>query len=667
VNDRNHRSDQEDPPDLEPLEPFEDGYNRRTILAALFVGFVMLPGSIYLSLVMGEAPGGAAQWVTVILFVEVAKRSLVTLKRQELLLIYLIAGTMIAPGVIMGAAGLTLSGGAFAEPIWRQFLVRSPQAEAFGLTHEIPAWIVPPAGADSLVRRTFFSADWMIPIVVLLIHQLLFRVNSLSMSYGLYRITSDIERLEFPMAPVAAEGATALADSSGKKETWRWRLFGAGAMIGLAYGFVYVAIPTFTGIVLTQPLALIPIPYLDFTERIGSFMNGSMFGIYTDLGLIFVGFVLPFRVVAGMFCGSMVSKFILPPFLVKAGIITTWRDGMEARPTEIAQSVDLYISVSIGLGLVVALLGIGAVLRTYLGKGGGGKQFGRTPKEARGRGEYSLRRTFLWWALSSLAYVVLCVILVPDFPVWILVVFGFVLSPVLSYMSARMTGITGSPMGVDFPLIREGSFILSGHRGADIWFAPIPYFNHGSAAQSWRMLELTRTKFVSMIKMTVLAFFLTLITSFLFWSLIWKMGPIPSSTYPFVQKMWPYFAKYKALWATSTLGDGQNWMIESITLGKVAAGFGAGWLVYGVTTLIGIPSTFFYGVVGGSALWPHYAIVLFIGALLGKYFFAKKFGEENWKKFTPVLAAGYYCGIGLIGMVAAAFALIGKAVSPLVF
>lgn len=666
MNEKKPTDHPESVPEVEPLEPFEDGFSRRTVLAALFVGFIMLPGSIYMSLVMGEAPGGAAQWVTVILFIEVAKRSLIRLKRQELLLIYLISGTMIAPGVIMGAAGMTLSGGAFAEPIWRQFLVRSPQAEAFGLTAEIPTWIVPPAGADSLVRRTFFSADWIVPIVVLLIHQFLFRINSLSMSYGLYRITSDIEKLEYPMAPVAAEGATALADASGKKETWRWRLFGTGTMIGLGYGLLYVAIPTFTAIVLTQPFQLIPIPYVDMTERIGTFMNASMFGFYTDLGLIFVGFVLPFRVVLGMFVGAMISRFLLPPFLVAAGIITTWRNGMEARPTEIAQSVDVYISVTIGLGLVVALLGIGSVLKTFLWKDGD-KNPGRTPEEVQGRGEYSLKKTFMWWALSSAGYVVLCMILVPDFPVWILVMFGFVLSPILSYMSARMTGITGSPLGVDFPMIREGSFILSGHKGADIWFAPVPYFNHGSAAQFWRMLELTRTKFVSMIKMTILAFFLTLITSFIFWALIWKMGPIPSNMYPFVQKMWPFFAKYKALWATSTMDGGQSWLVESITLAKVGAGFGIGWILFGITAAAGIPSGFFYGMVGGAALWPHFAIVLMIGALLGKYYFAKKFGEDTWRRYTPVLAAGYYCGIGLIGMVAAAFALIGKAVTPLVF
>ena len=658
-------SDIELEPDL--LEPFEDGFNRRTVLAALFVGFIMVPGAIYLGLVMGVVPGAAAQWVTVILFIEVAKRSFVRLKRQEVLLIYLVAGSMIAPGVIMGAAGLTLGGGVFAEPIWRQFLVRSPQAEAFGLADKIPTWIVPPAGADSLIRRTFFSRDWVIPIVVLLIHQLLFRVNSLSIGYALYRITNDIEKLQFPMAPVAAEGATALADASGKRETWRWRLFGTGAMVGLAYGVVYVAIPTFTGIILTQPLQLIPIPYVDLSDRVGVFLNASMLGLMTDIGLIFVGFVLPFWVVVGMFAGSIIAKVILPPLLTHWGIVTTWHEGMEARPTDMALSVDLYISVSIGLGVVVAGLGIWSVIMAFRTRRRNVEKASGVPPELQGRGDMSLWKAFGIWGISSLGYVVLCHVLVPDFPIWILIGFGFVLSPLLSYISARMYGITGSPTGVSFPLVREGSFILSGTRGVDIWFAPVPYFDHGGNAQTFKMLELTRTKFISFIKMTVLAFVLTLFTSFLFWALIWRMGPIPSAMYPFVQKMWPFFAKYKALWATSTLEGGRSWLVESITLGKIASGFGIGCVAYGLIAVAGLPTALFYGLVGGVVLWPHYTIVVFAGALLGRYYFAKKLGAERWRRYTPVLAAGYYCGVGLIGMAAAALALIGKAVTPLTF
>ena len=51
------------------------------------------------------------------------------------------------------------------------------------------------------------------------------------MSYALFRLNSDYERLPFPFAPVNAQGATALAETTQGAETWRWRVFSAGAMI----------------------------------------------------------------------------------------------------------------------------------------------------------------------------------------------------------------------------------------------------------------------------------------------------------------------------------------------------------------------------------------------------------------------------------------------------
>ena len=52
--------------------PFEPGFNVKTLWAALFVGFVMLPGAIYLGLVTGQSMAGGAEWVTLILFIEIA-------------------------------------------------------------------------------------------------------------------------------------------------------------------------------------------------------------------------------------------------------------------------------------------------------------------------------------------------------------------------------------------------------------------------------------------------------------------------------------------------------------------------------------------------------------------------------------------------------------------
>ena len=73
------------PSKLDMLEtgPYVDGFSRRTVLGAVFVALVMMPGSIYLGLVAGQSLGPAAEWVTIILFAEVARRSFASLKRQE--------------------------------------------------------------------------------------------------------------------------------------------------------------------------------------------------------------------------------------------------------------------------------------------------------------------------------------------------------------------------------------------------------------------------------------------------------------------------------------------------------------------------------------------------------------------------------------------------------
>jgi len=176
-------------------EPFVEGFNIKTVLAALFIGFIMLPGSIYLGLITGGGLGGAAQWVTVILLVEIAKRSFITLKKQEVYIVYIIAASLVSAGLVLGAAGLTLQGGAFSDLIWKQYLVQSTYAKSYGLTPYIPHWAIPPAGSESLIKRTFLARNWLIPILLLIVHNVLFRINRFSLGYSLFRITSDFEKL----------------------------------------------------------------------------------------------------------------------------------------------------------------------------------------------------------------------------------------------------------------------------------------------------------------------------------------------------------------------------------------------------------------------------------------------------------------------------------------
>ena len=59
---------------MEVPSTFEEGFNWTALLGALFVALLMVPGAIYMGLLAGADIGAASQWVTVILFIEVAKR-----------------------------------------------------------------------------------------------------------------------------------------------------------------------------------------------------------------------------------------------------------------------------------------------------------------------------------------------------------------------------------------------------------------------------------------------------------------------------------------------------------------------------------------------------------------------------------------------------------------
>ena len=60
---------------VEPPTEFKDGFGWTTVLGIFFCGLVMMPGGIYLGLMTGAGIGSAASWVTVILFMEIARRA----------------------------------------------------------------------------------------------------------------------------------------------------------------------------------------------------------------------------------------------------------------------------------------------------------------------------------------------------------------------------------------------------------------------------------------------------------------------------------------------------------------------------------------------------------------------------------------------------------------
>jgi hypothetical protein len=633
---------------------FEAGFSARSMIGAVFVAFVMMPGTIYLSLIAGAGLGPAAQWVTIILFTEIARRSFTTLKRQEVYILYYMA------------AALAATGGPFGMTIFNQYFCQSRQAVELGIADQLPSWIVPSRHSAAILGRNLFHRDWLIPILLTTFLWIAGRISSLTMGYGLFRITADIEKLDFPLAPIAAGGATALAETTAKKETWRWNVFSVGAAIGLVFGAVYVGIPGFTGVLFSKPLQIIPIPFVDLTKTTEQILPAALAGVSIDLGAFITGMVLPFPMVAGVFVAAVSTGLVANPILHKLGFLTAWRPGYSLIPTKIANDFDLWMSIGIGASLCVALIGFYNVIKSFI-------RVGRTKKQGilegpKGRGDVSVHWCIVVYILVSIVYIALCKMLLKqdDFPLKMMIVYAVIITPVISYVSARMIGITGAP--VAFPFLREGSIILSGYRGVDIWYAPLPLADYGLYnVQMFRELTLTRTKFSSLVKMEIFMLPLALFCGLVFWAFFWHIEAIPSSTYPFTAKMWPLQATYQSLFMTATSGTGQNFLAEAIKLKFVLGGMGLGFCLLGLVNLLGLPILFFYGMIGGLGAIPNVAIPMFAGAVIGRRYFAKKYGKENWSRYTPVLAAGYACGVGLIGMLAVAFAMIAKTISSLPF
>jgi len=182
---------------------FEEGFNISSVIGVLFIALIMVPGAIYMNLLAGMAIGPAAQWVTVILFIEIARRAHKQLKKAEIFVLFYMAGLII----YFPFQGL----------LWNQFFARSDAANAYGIAQYLPTWFAPKSDSSSYAFRSFMHLDWLPVIGLILFRQFFGRLNHVILGYGLFRLTSDIDKLPFPMAPVGAQGSIARAEDRDEK------------------------------------------------------------------------------------------------------------------------------------------------------------------------------------------------------------------------------------------------------------------------------------------------------------------------------------------------------------------------------------------------------------------------------------------------------------------
>ena len=649
---------------MTPPAFFEEGFNWTSLAGAVFIGLFMVPGAIYMGLLAGQGIGPAAQWVTVILFIEVARRAQKQLKGAEIFVLFFMAGIMMA-ATAGGAGGL----------LWNQFFARSESATAFGLAGKIPAWFAPPADSASYSQRSFLRPDWLVPIILIVFQFIVGQLSIMLLGYAFFRVTSDVEKLPFPMAPIGAQGVMALAEDVEKKAAsaerpWRWRVFAIGGAIGLAFGAVYLLLPTLTGGLTGKPVMLLPIPFSDFTVKTQSYLPAVATGMAWNLGDLIVGMVLPFWAMVGSLIGLFMSM-IANPILYHVGILSSWTPGDDTITTLFKNNVDFYFSFGIGISLAITIVGITQAIRAFMRNARERKAGGRAPAGGipKGRGDLRIWTVIVGYTLLTLAYILLSGWLIH----WhkgvmvVLVLIGFVYTPLIGYVTARLEGIAGQV--VEIPMIREAGLILSGFRGIAVWFLPTagPSMSQvNGMVVFYRQCELTGTSFRSVWKSMLALFPVILICTILFSSFIWSLAELPSAVYPYAQKMWELSAANSCVMYSSTTGD-YSIFEDAFKWKNVLVGAGFGTMIFGVLTHLGSPIFLVYGLVRGlGQSLPHIIIPQFIGALIGRYYFGKKLGLK-WRQYGPVVAAGFACGMGLVATVGVGITFLSKAVIALPF
>ena len=94
---------------------------------------------------------------------------------------------------------------------------------------------------------------------------------------------------------------------------------------------------------------------------------------------------------------------------------------------------------------------------------------------------------FVIYFVCTFSWIGLGLYLVPGYPWKIMIFYGVIYTPLISYATAKLEGLVGRAVNV--PYLRDLTILLSGYRGVAIWFAPMPIQN---LEQTARRIALVR-------------------------------------------------------------------------------------------------------------------------------------------------------------------------------
>jgi len=634
----------------------KSGLTWRSVLAILFSSLVILPINLYLTLVSGVGIAGAAVYISVILFSEISLLFGSQLTKQEIFIIYMMAGI---------AAGSPV----FITWVYRQYYATSFISYSFidpytkkPIPEVLPSWWAPKNLDPSI--RTFLTWPWAIPMLISILQYGVFWIlQEVALTMICARIFLDREKLPFPFADVNAQLILTLTERPREK----MYVFVTSAVVSLVIGLFLYGIPVLASGLLNIQFQIIPFPWIDFTTGyygIEKVLPGAIFGIATDPLAILGGVLLPLDLLTYMLIGSIATwvfgnwlfldkfKTIFPEWSQE------WKPGMSLQLVWQRSILRIWIMPQIGFMLALATM---SFIKGY-------KSFILAFKSLLGSGKleserdyYGFKATLIMYIGATLASIILFQILVPDFPVWITILWTFGVGFLSTIAAVRARG--EAMASVSIPYFWNSAVLISGYPKIDAFLISpvIP----GTSAPFWveaiktaRLTETNPKDFFNAYYITVILYHIFSLIYVLF---LWQIAPIPSSVYPYTLITWPISVISDSMWYTRQIVGKPIVLLASYLLVLVV---GVAGTAFSSVTKIPFNLT---GLVVGTMTIPPYAISSFIGGILGRFVFERLLGKERWNSYKAVVVAGVAAGEGIIVGIGASLVFLSKAAWALPF
>ena len=273
----------------------------------------------------------------------------------------------------------------------------------------------------------------------------------------------------------------------------------------------------------------------------------------------------------------------------------------------------------------------------------------------------SLKTILIIFLGTTLSSAFIAHIFVPDFPLWIFILFTVGWNFVATLIAGKVLGESGTLVTV--PFVKEWIFSASGYSGTSVWFAPLIAYsgtigmwaveNNPTGAiwaQWFKVARLTKMNPWTLIKMYFLIVYpLSWILGFIYISAFWTLAPMPSSFFP--MPLISVAAVYTGLFVTRSVEITRPVLLlgSLVSAGAISILF----------DLLHIPFSL-AGLGLGFALPLPNAMGVLVGLLAGLAL-RRMFGDEWYHKHRFIAAAGLFAGEAIMVAFSASVAMILRA------